>query len=200
MVEKKCFTWNFRKTYSTVIAPEKIWAETLSATTRRINNIVLFYNTEFKAFANSLICFLYACWLVLHCLLVISCCYQFLTGSFTGFLTQPYVINSHWKPSPAIWILQPLFCSLICMRPRAVKLWFCSYIFVVHIQVLIDWVNNELVDQRIIVKDIQEDLFDGQVLQKLLEKLGNIKLQVTLYFHLSVIIQCIMKVKLVFAR
>jgi len=86
------------------------------------------------------------------------------------------------------------------MRPRAVKLWFCSYIFVVHIQVLIDWVNNELVDQRIIVKDIQEDLFDGQVLQKLLEKLGNIKLQVTLYFHLSVIIQCIMKVKLVFAR
>nr|CAB3264670.1 beta-parvin [Phallusia mammillata] len=46
------------------------------------------------------------------------------------------------------------------------------------IKILTDWVNNELVEQRIIVKDIQEDLFDGQVLQKLLEKLGGIKLQV----------------------
>ena len=41
-----------------------------------------------------------------------------------------------------------------------------------------DWINNTLVEQRIIVQDIQEDLFDGQVLQKLLEKLGDIKLQV----------------------
>jgi len=41
-----------------------------------------------------------------------------------------------------------------------------------------DWINNVLVEQRIIVQDIQEDLFDGQVLQKLLEKLGDIKLQV----------------------
>ena len=41
-----------------------------------------------------------------------------------------------------------------------------------------EWVNQELVEQRIIVQDIQEDMFDGQVLQKLLEKLGNIKLQV----------------------
>uniref|UniRef100_H2YS23 Calponin-homology (CH) domain-containing protein n=1 Tax=Ciona savignyi TaxID=51511 RepID=H2YS23_CIOSA len=45
-------------------------------------------------------------------------------------------------------------------------------------KVLTEWINNVLVEQRIIVKDIQEDLFDGQVLQKLLEKLGDIKLQV----------------------
>lgn len=36
------------------------------------------------------------------------------------------------------------------------------------IKVLIEWLNDELADQRIIVKDIEEDLFDGQVLQKLL--------------------------------
>ena len=34
--------------------------------------------------------------------------------------------------------------------------------------ILIDWINDELADQRIIVKDIEEDLYDGQVLQKLL--------------------------------
>lgn len=34
--------------------------------------------------------------------------------------------------------------------------------------VLIEWINDELADQRIIVKDIAEDLYDGQVLQKLL--------------------------------
>lgn len=38
------------------------------------------------------------------------------------------------------------------------------------ISVLIEWINDELADQRIIVKDIVEDLYDGQVLQKLLGK------------------------------
>ncbi|XP_045541926.1 beta-parvin-like [Papilio machaon] len=46
------------------------------------------------------------------------------------------------------------------------------------IQVLIDWINDELAMQRIIVKDISEDLYDGQVLQKLLEKLTETKLDV----------------------
>lgn len=46
------------------------------------------------------------------------------------------------------------------------------------IQVLIDWINDELAQQRIIVKDISEDLYDGQVLQKLLEKLTEKKLDV----------------------
>ena len=36
------------------------------------------------------------------------------------------------------------------------------------IGVLIDWLNDELADQRIIIKDLEEDLYDGQVLQKLL--------------------------------
>lgn len=39
------------------------------------------------------------------------------------------------------------------------------------IATLIDWVNDELANERIIVKDIEEDLYDGQVLHKLLEKL-----------------------------
>lgn len=43
---------------------------------------------------------------------------------------------------------------------------------------LMEWINDTLVEQRIIVKDILEDLFDGQVLQKLLEGLANVKLQV----------------------
>ncbi|XP_023648907.1 beta-parvin-like isoform X1 [Paramormyrops kingsleyae] len=39
-------------------------------------------------------------------------------------------------------------------------------------RLLIDWINNELVEERIIVKDLEEDLYDGQVLQKLFEKLS----------------------------
>lgn len=36
------------------------------------------------------------------------------------------------------------------------------------LQVLIDWINDVLVEERIIVKQLEEDLYDGQVLQKLL--------------------------------
>ncbi|XP_025782307.1 beta-parvin [Puma concolor] len=36
------------------------------------------------------------------------------------------------------------------------------------VKVLIDWVNDVLVEERIIVKQLEEDLYDGQVLQKLL--------------------------------
>ena len=39
------------------------------------------------------------------------------------------------------------------------------------IKILIDWINKELCKDRIIVKNLEEDLFDGQILQKLLEKL-----------------------------
>ncbi|XP_004610623.2 beta-parvin [Sorex araneus] len=46
------------------------------------------------------------------------------------------------------------------------------------VKVLIDWVNDVLAEERIIVKQLDEDLFDGQVLQKLLEKLGHCKLNV----------------------
>ena len=46
------------------------------------------------------------------------------------------------------------------------------------ISTLIDWVNDELADERIIVKNIEEDLYDGQVLHKLLEKLTGRQLDV----------------------
>lgn len=39
------------------------------------------------------------------------------------------------------------------------------------ITVLMDWINDQLAEYRIIVQDIEEDLYDGQVLQKLMEKL-----------------------------
>jgi len=38
--------------------------------------------------------------------------------------------------------------------------------------VLLDWINDELANHRIIVKDIQEDMYDGQVLQKLVGEYG----------------------------
>ncbi|KAK7590396.1 hypothetical protein V9T40_002009 [Parthenolecanium corni] len=46
------------------------------------------------------------------------------------------------------------------------------------IAVLIEWINDELADHRIIVKDLEEDLYDGQILQKLFEKLTSEKLDV----------------------
>ncbi|XP_044749711.1 beta-parvin [Coccinella septempunctata] len=46
------------------------------------------------------------------------------------------------------------------------------------IQVLIDWINDELASQRIIVQDLTEDLYDGQVFQKLFEMLTGNKLDV----------------------
>lgn len=45
-------------------------------------------------------------------------------------------------------------------------------------QVLIDWINDELANQRIIVKNIEEDMYDGQVLHKLWENLTGRKLDV----------------------
>ncbi|GFR64344.1 beta-parvin-like [Elysia marginata] len=45
------------------------------------------------------------------------------------------------------------------------------------VQILLDWINDELADHRIIVKDIEEDLFDGQILQKLIEKLCNVRVE-----------------------
>jgi len=39
------------------------------------------------------------------------------------------------------------------------------------ISVLIEWINDELAGHRIIVKDLEEDLYDGQILQKLFGEL-----------------------------
>jgi parvin len=41
-----------------------------------------------------------------------------------------------------------------------------------------NWINDELADQRIVVKDIQEDIYDGLVIQKLLERLTGVKIEV----------------------
>lgn len=45
-------------------------------------------------------------------------------------------------------------------------------------EILIEWINNELANHRIIVQNITEDLYDGQVLQKLFEKLTQKKLDI----------------------
>ena len=43
---------------------------------------------------------------------------------------------------------------------------------------LTSWIQDELAEQRIIVRDLQEDLYDGQILCKLIEKLHQIKLDI----------------------
>jgi parvin len=45
-------------------------------------------------------------------------------------------------------------------------------------QTVIEWINDELAEDRIIVSNIEQDLFDGQVLHKLWEKLTGNKLNV----------------------
>lgn len=39
------------------------------------------------------------------------------------------------------------------------------------VRTLVNWINDELNDQRIIVKHLEQDLYDGQVLGRLVEKL-----------------------------
>ncbi|KRX97691.1 Beta-parvin [Trichinella pseudospiralis] len=46
------------------------------------------------------------------------------------------------------------------------------------VKLLIDWINDTLASERIVVKDIVEDLYDGLVIQKLLEKLANVRMEV----------------------
>ena len=36
------------------------------------------------------------------------------------------------------------------------------------VKVLIEWINSELAEKRVIVKDIQEDCYDGQILRLLI--------------------------------
>jgi parvin len=43
------------------------------------------------------------------------------------------------------------------------------------IKTLVEWINSELADNRVIVKDLGEDLHDGQILQMLVEKLSGLK-------------------------
>lgn len=50
--------------------------------------------------------------------------------------------------------------------------------FVQLVNILTNWINDELCEQRIIVKNLEEDLYDGQILGKLVEKLSGHKLDV----------------------
>ena len=43
---------------------------------------------------------------------------------------------------------------------------------------LLQWLNEELSQDRIVVRNLQEDIYDGQVIQKLVEKLAQIKIEV----------------------
>lgn len=43
---------------------------------------------------------------------------------------------------------------------------------------LIDWINNELNQEHIVVKSLEEDLFDGLILHHLLQKIAHIKVEV----------------------
>lgn len=40
------------------------------------------------------------------------------------------------------------------------------------VNILVEWINDELAKHRIIVKNIEEDLYDGQILHKLLGELS----------------------------
>ena len=46
------------------------------------------------------------------------------------------------------------------------------------VRTLVNWINDELNDQRIVVKHLEMDLYDGQVLGRLVEKLSGTKLDV----------------------
>lgn len=46
------------------------------------------------------------------------------------------------------------------------------------VKILIDWINSELADKRVIVKDIQEDMYDGQILQMLIGELMSFKVRI----------------------
>ncbi|XP_077122720.1 gamma-parvin isoform X1 [Ranitomeya variabilis] len=43
---------------------------------------------------------------------------------------------------------------------------------------LIDWINNELQQEHIVVKSLEEDLFDGLILHHLFQKMANVKIEV----------------------
>uniref|UniRef100_A0A914YYX6 Calponin-homology (CH) domain-containing protein n=2 Tax=Panagrolaimus TaxID=55784 RepID=A0A914YYX6_9BILA len=46
------------------------------------------------------------------------------------------------------------------------------------VDLVLYWVNDELASERIVVNNLQEDFYDGQVIQKLIEKSAEIKIEV----------------------
>lgn len=54
-------------------------------------------------------------------------------------------------------------------------------------KVLKDWVNDVLADTRVVVKSIEEDFNDGQVLAMLLGKQTRFKLLFLRFFHIIIL-------------
>nr|XP_060515443.1 beta-parvin [Panthera onca] len=90
-------------------------------------------------------------------------------------------LSGHLRP-----LFPPYLCPPSCRGPASDPLVSTTTLLTTALngfpaavlEVLIDWVNDVLVEERIIVKQLEEDLYDGQVLQKLLEKLAGCKLNV----------------------
>lgn len=58
---------------------------------------------------------------------------------------------------------------------------YANITIILFIQNLVEWINDVLADRRVVVKCIEEDLNDGQVLAMLVGKIEDI-----LTFHLCV--------------
>lgn len=43
-----------------------------------------------------------------------------------------------------------------------------KFSYLLNLQDLLEWINNELAEKRIVVRDIDEDLYDGQILSILM--------------------------------
>lgn len=46
------------------------------------------------------------------------------------------------------------------------------------VEQLLYWINDELAEERIVVRNVQEDFYDGHIVHKLLEKLADIRIEV----------------------
>lgn len=95
-----------------------------------------------------------------------SCDSHRTPGSLVGVGVRRAAGLSPWTlPAPAPGVPPPCTRSghrLALQAPAS------EAVTPVHPQALIDWINGVLVEERIIVKQLEEDLYDGQVLQKLL--------------------------------
>lgn len=86
----------------------------------------------------------------------------------SGVGEAPRLSIPSWPLSPGhlrVRIQCPVL-ALVVASVRAV--WTSKALTPASPQVLTDWVSDVLVEERIIVKQLEEDLYDGQVLQKLL--------------------------------
>lgn len=97
----------------------------------------------------------------------------------------PWLLPCHLKSMPLVisqcsldfhYILNTLFFFIVeeneersMVEPRSME----DIKLKALIAVLVDWINDELAEHRMIVQNVDEDLYDGQVLQKLLGNCPN---------------------------